>query len=69
MALICLVTLEMTDPSGNRRLWRGLPETRDWEGLEAAKKCDGWKTVTHRRDFVEKQDVQETRDSVVFSGA
>lgn len=65
--LICLVTLEMTTPEGYRRVWRGQPDDRDWDVLEYVKRRDGWKTISHRREFVERHDLEEPKDAVEFA--
>lgn len=57
-------TLSPEPEGGEFRRWRGSPESRDWDRLEAYKKRQGWRTLSLRRDFVERSDVQEKRDSV-----
>ena len=53
------------EPAGNLARWRGKPETRDWDGLQAAKQRDGYRLISHKREFVE---ADEKKDEVEFAG-
>ena len=55
------------EPFGNVRVWRGLPEARNWDLLEGLKKREGWRTLSHRRDFVQDGQDGERKDQVEFA--
>ena len=71
--LVCVVTLEMEEAAPlhacqpRRVSWCGSPDERDWERLEGFKKRDGWRTVSHRREFVDARDTEQVADSVEFA--
>ena len=52
------------EPGDRLRRYRGRPDSRDWDALEAAKRCDGWRTISHRREFVEDHQDGERKDEV-----
>ena len=51
------------DPQGQVVCWRGAPEVRDWDRMVAAKERDGYRLVSHRREFIHKSS-GEMRDKV-----
>lgn len=67
--LLCIVTLEMKSPDGQLRRWRGQPADKDWDCLEAQKRLDGWELIRHDREFVERNDLEETKDKVELANA
>ena len=65
MSLLCIVTLTM-ERDGVKRTWKGDPESRDFDRLEAFKNRDGWKTVKHGREFIEHSQDGVRKDAVEF---
>lgn len=63
MSLICIVSLTV-EREGTRRTFRGSPESKDWDRLAEGKRRDGWRVVSHRRDFHEGGQSGEVKDSV-----
>lgn len=58
-------SLSLDPPAnGQLRIWKGLPDGRDWDRLVAIKQRDGWGLVSHRREFVDEKE--EIKDRVSF---
>lgn len=49
------------------RTWRGKPECRDWDRLEGTMNRDGYRTLSHRREFVQDNQSGERKDQVELS--
>lgn len=65
--LVCIVTLRMKSPDGVVRTWRGQPADKDWDMLEVQKRLDCWTLLSHRREFCERNDLEEKKDDVELS--
>jgi len=63
--LTCIVIVEM-QRCGVCRVWRDLPDSRDWDRLIAFKERDGWVLKSHRREFV-RLEREELEDQVEFA--
>jgi hypothetical protein len=62
-------SLSPVPQEGQLRTWRGRPECRDWDVLEAVMKRDGYRTLSHRREFrADNSQSGERKDQVELAG-
>lgn len=50
------------DPDALIRRWRGSPSSRDWDRLVVIKQRDGWGLLSHRREFIRHDEIEDKGD-------